>query len=451
VIRSYAIVATLMLATSTAAAEPVRPNIIIVLADDLGWGDLSCYGGTIAKTPHLDRMAKEGVRFTQAYVASPICSPSRCGIITGQFPARWKITSYLQTRAGNRACEMADFLDPAAPSLPRNLKKAGYATAHIGKWHLGGGRDVMDAPKFAAYGYDKALGTYESPEPHPDITAKNWIWSLDDRVKRWDRTKWMVDQTLDFLKTNPDKPCFVNLWLDDTHTPWVPTADDQTTNKKGGAAGKGDTRGRFAKVLVEMDRQLGRMLDEILESKRPTLVIFLGDNGPLPTFMQSRTAGLRGSKLSLYEGGIRVPLIAWGPGIVKPGVTNTDTVFSALDLFPSICKLCAAPLAKGYDSDGEDLSPSLFGTAMPKRTRPLFWEYGRNDTSFAYPKDGGNRSPNLAAREGNWKLLVNSSGGKAELYDLAADPKETKDLAGTHPEETKRLTDAVLQWRKSLP
>jgi arylsulfatase A-like enzyme len=389
VIRLLTLVLAAGTATSAVAAEPARPNIIVVLADDFGWGDLSCYGGTIAKTPHLDRMAAEGVRFTQAYVASPICSPSRCGIITGQFPGRWKITSYLQTRAGNRACEMADFLDPKAPSLPRALHEAGYAAAHVGKWHLGGGRDVQDAPKFSQYGYDRGLGTYESPEPHPDITARNWIWSFDDKVKRWDRTEWMVDQTLEFLKSHSDKPCFVNLWLDDTHTPWVPSADDQTTNKKGGAAGKGDTRARLAKVLVEMDKQLGRMLDSIRESKRPTLVIFLGDNGPLPTFMQTRTAGLRGSKLSLYEGGIRVPLIAWGPGLVKAGVTNTETVFSALDLFPSLCKLCGAPLPKGYESDGRDLSTAFLGTATPARKKPIYWEYGRNDTSFASPSATG--------------------------------------------------------------
>ena len=153
------------------AAE--RPNVVFVLADDLGPGDVGFSGGTLAATPNLDRMAGEGVRFTRYYSAAPICSPSRCGLITGNFPARWRLTSYLQTRAGNRACGQADFLDPQAPSLPRVLRDAGYRTAHFGKWHLGGGRDVTDAPRFAAYGYDEHAGTWESPEPHPDITATN--------------------------------------------------------------------------------------------------------------------------------------------------------------------------------------------------------------------------------------------------------------------------------------
>jgi arylsulfatase A-like enzyme len=433
------------------ACERLRPNVVVVLADDLGWGDLSCYGGKLAATPHLDRMAKEGVRFTQFYVASPICSPSRCGLLTGQFPARWRITSYLQTRAGNRACEQADFLDPKAPSLPRVLQRAGYATAHVGKWHLGGGRDVKDAPKFAAYGYDLGLGTWESPQPHPDLTARNWIWSAEDRVPRWERTRWMVDQTLEFLRKNADRPCFVNLWPDDVHTPWVPSARDQRLGKGGRASGKGDTPDRFRRVLTEMDRQVGRLLDALRKRKaaRPTLVLFLGDNGPLPTFAQRRTAGLRGSKLSLYEGGIRVPCLAWGPGIVPAGRTNEATVFAAVDLFPTLGKLCAADLPKGYRSDGEDLSPALLGKS-PRRGRPLFWEYGRNEKSFAYP-GGKNRSPTVAVRAGDWKLLVNAAGTGVELYDVATDPKETRDRRADRPDVTKRLTDQALKWRKSLP
>jgi arylsulfatase A-like enzyme len=433
------------------AAERVRPNVLLVLADDLGWGDLSCYGGKLAATPHLDRMAKEGVRFTQFYVAAPICSPSRCGILTGQFPARWRITSYLQTRAGNRACEQADFLDPNAPSLPRVLKQAGYATAHVGKWHLGGGRDVTEAPKFAAYGYELGLGTWESPQPHPDLTARDWIWSAEDRVPRWDRTRWMVDQTLAFLQKNADRPCFVNLWFDDVHTPWVPAAEDQKVGKDGRASGKGDTADRFRRVVTEMDRQVGRLLDALRERKsdRPTLVLFLGDNGPLPTFKQQRTVDLRGSKLSLYEGGIRVPCLAWCPGLVPAGRTNDTTVFAAVDLFPTLCKLCGADLPKGYVSDGEDLSPALAGKS-PKRSRPLFWEYGRNEKSFAYP-GGKNRSPNVAIRDGDWKLLVNADGTGAELYNLATDPKENRDQRADQPDVAKRLTEQAVKWRKSLP
>lgn len=426
--------------------------MVLVLADDFGWGDPSCFGGTLIETPRLDRMAKEGVRFTQFYVAAPICSPSRCGIITGQFPARWPITSYLQTRAGNQACEQADFLDPGAPSLPRLLKEAGYATAHVGKWHLGGGRDVRDAPRFAAYGYDLGAGTWEGPEAHPDITARDWIWSPDDKVKRWDRTRWMVDQTLAFLRRNEGEPCFVNLWLDDSHTPWVPTADDQQVGPGGRATGKGDTPAHLRAVLARMDEQIGRLLDALRRRRadRPTVVLFFGDNGPLPTFDQQRAGGLRGSKLSLYEGGIRVPCIAWGPGVVPAGVTNDTTVFAAVDLLPTLARLCGARPPRDNPPDGADLGEALSGE-KPIRTKPLFWEYGRNDKSFAYPRDAKHRSPNVAVRDGRWKLLVNADGGGAELHDLDADPKETRDLAGDRPDVAKRLTDAALAWRKSLP
>ncbi|MFO0808181.1 MAG: sulfatase-like hydrolase/transferase [Gemmataceae bacterium] len=363
------LVVVMMLASAAGAAE--RPNVVVVLVDDFGWGDPSCYGNTMAKTPHIDRMAAEGVRFTQGYVAAPICSPSRCGIVTGQFPARWRITSYMQTRAGNKSCEMADFLDPAAPSLPRMLKEAGYATAHVGKWHLGGGRDVRDAPKFAAYGYDLGIGTWESPEPHPDITSTDWIWAASDKVKRHDRSQWMVDRTLDFLKQNAGKPCFVNLWLDDTHTPYVPSEEQMKAVR---ADGDTDQMVKYKAVVVAMDAQVGRLLDALKGTN--TLVILFGDNGASPPFERRRVGGLRGSKLSLYEGGNRVPFIAWWPGTTKAGVVNETSVISGIDLLPTLATICGATPPKGYVSDGEDMAAAIQG-GTPKRTKPLFWEYGR--------------------------------------------------------------------------
>lgn len=425
-----------------------RPNVIVVLMDDFGWGDPSCYGNPMIKTPNIDRMAAEGVRFTQGYVASPICSPSRCGIITGQFPARWSITSYLQTKAGNKACEGADFLDPRAPSLPRILHDAGYATAHIGKWHLGGGRDVTDAPKFAAYGYDLGLGTYESPEPAAPLGLKTVPWGPQDKlepqqVPRHDRSRWMVDQALDFLRKNAKKPCFVNLWLDDTHTPFTPSPQQMQAVK---AAGDGELKTKYKAVLANADQQIGRLIDGLEGTN--TLVIFLGDNGASPPFERDRSAGLRGQKLSLYEGGVRVPFIAWWPGIAKPTVNET-TVISSIDLVPTLAKIAGAKLPAEYVPDGEDMSAAIRGE-KPVRTKPLLWEYGRNRTSFAYPKDGGHKSPNLAIRDGQWKLLVNADGSGMELYDLAVDRNEKKNIADDKPELVKRLSTTLLTWRKSV-
>jgi arylsulfatase A-like enzyme len=416
------------LGLNVANAADSRPHIVVVLADDLGPGDLGCYGGQVAPTPNLDRLAREGTRFTRYYSPAPICSPARCGLLIGQFPARWQITSFLQDKKGNRACEQVDFLDPQA---------AGYATAHFGKWHLGGGRDVTAAPKFAEYGYDEAAGTWESPEPHPDITASNWIWSDKDKVKRWDRTAFFVDRTLQFLKAHPDHPCFVNVWLDDPHTPWVPEATPPG----------GNNRPNLAKVLKEVDRQMGRLMQEVPPN---TLLLFISDNGPLPTFQGKRTTNLRGSKLSLYEGGIRVPFLARWPGKIPAGKVDETSTIAGVDLLPTLAAIAQAKLPDGYVSDGEDVSAALLGQAF-ERTKPLLWEYGRNNTSFKYPGNAADRSPWLAIRSGKWKLLAQADGSNVELYDVIADPQEKQNVATDQPTTVQVLTQQLLEWKRSLP
>jgi arylsulfatase A-like enzyme len=435
----FALLLVVACSTLIAAQPASRPNVILILTDDMGLGDLGCYGGKQTPTPRIDRLAAEGTRFTQYYSASPICSPSRAGIITGMYPARWHITSFLQTRKGNAGCEQADFLDPQAPSLPRALKSAGYATAHFGKWHLGGGRDVTDAPKFAAYGYDEHAGTYESPEPHPDITATNWIWSDQDKVKRWDRTGFFVDKTLDFLDRHRDAPAFINLWLDDVHTPWVP---DEKSDRK-------DLPKNFRPVLGELDKQMGRLLDGLKTRglEQNTIVIFTSDNGALPTFDGARSGGFRGSKLALYEGGIRMPFIVRWPGHVPAGKVNDRAILSAVDLLPTICALTGAAVPRTHPLDGIDVAPVLLGRdAMPRA--PLFFEYGRNDEFFKF---GPDRSPSLAVRRDQWKLLLNPDRSKIELYDLSKDAKEAHNLAAEKSELANELAKLALDWRQTWP
>jgi arylsulfatase A-like enzyme len=304
----------------------------------------------------------------------------------------------------------------------------------------------VNPPKFAAYGYDEHAGTYESPEPDPDITATNWIWSDKDKVKRWERSRFFVDKTLDFLKRQKQqggKPCFVNVWLDDTHTPWVPGPD----------APKGDLPRNLKPVITEMDRQVGRLMDGLRELgiEKETLLIFASDNGPLPTFKGARSAGMRGAKLSLYEAGIRVPFIVRWPGQVPAGRVDERTVVSALDVFPTICAITGAKAPETPKLDGRDMSAALRGSAVAEREGTLFWEYGRNDEFFKYPGIATDRSPNLAAREGKWKLLVKADGTGAELYDVTTDVSESINVATHHPEVTKAMTERVLAWRKTLP
>ncbi|MEA4981943.1 MAG: sulfatase-like hydrolase/transferase [Paludibacter sp.] len=415
------------------AAE--KPNIIIIYVDDMGYSDPACFGGTYTPTPNIDKLATEGIRFSQYYSACPISSPSRTGITTGMYPTRWGITTFLQTKSGNRNNEQNDFLDNRSPSMARVLKGNGYATGHFGKWHMGGGRDVDDAPSIATYGFDEFNSTWESPNPDPELTSTDWIWADSDNVKRWNRTAYFVDKTLAFLSKNKEKPCFINLWPDDVHTPWVVNDDEHSSPEA-----DWQKAASLTVVLNELDVQIGRLMQGIkdLGLDEKTMVIFTSDNGPSPAFSGKRTNYMRGQKATLYEGGIRLPLILRWPGHITPNQLNSQSVICAVDLLPSFCAITGTAMPENFPTDGEDRSNILLGGENAERAKPLFWEFGKNKADRV--------SPHIAVREGDWKLLVNADGTRTELYNLKTDVKEATNVASTNATIVNRLKPMAISW-----
>jgi len=447
--------------TPSAASGANRPNIIFLFIDDMGYGDLSCTGNKDVPTKNIDRLAAEGIRFTQFYVNSPICSPSRVACTTGQFPARHLINSYLNSRAKNRARGMANFLDPKAPAIARAFKGAGYATAHFGKWHMGGGRDVDDAPLPKAYGFDESLTSFEGLGDRilpggglSDQSAKLGRGKVE-WVEKHEQTGIYVDRSIDFIRRNQEKNFYLHLWLNDVHDGHKPREDYL---KKYEAFSDRPFLQQFYSVLHQMDDEIGRLIDEVdeLGLAEKTMFVVTSDNGPTawPRYYNQgyeapgSTGGMRGRKWSLYEGGVRMPLIVRWKGKVPAGIVDETTVSSAVDFFPTFCKI-AGVTAPDADFDGEDMSAAYLGKPTT-RSKALFWEYGRDKSYLksAHPLD---QSPNLAVRDGDWKLLINDDGTRMELYDLSGSDREYHNVAGQHPDVAKRLSERLLAWRKALP
>lgn len=456
-----------ILSERAAAAETERPNFLFIFIDDLGYGDLSCYGNRDLKTENIDRLAAQGVRFTQFYVNSPICSPSRVAVTTGQYPQRWWFYGHLAARRRNRARGMVDFLDPAAVTLPRLLHDAGYATGHFGKWHMGGGRDVDDAPLPQAYGFDESLVSFEGlgdrllDEDHAlsDASAKLGRGRIRF-VPKHAKTRLFVDQAIDFIRRHQDRPFYVNFWPNDVHDPFHPS--EQQLEGFGRFADRPEWQ-KFYAVLQSLDHEIGRLVDAIDEMGlgEKTMIILTGDNGPTAWSRYYRdgkgagaapgsTGGLRGRKWSLYEGGIRQPLIVRWTGQIPVGQVNESTVAAGVDLLPSVCAIAGVPLPADYEPDGVDVSSSLLGRSEPIRDRPLYWEYNSLGGNIQ-PGLQVDRSPTLALRDGNWKFLINADGSGAELYYLAHDREESKNLADKEPDRADRMKRALLTWYQALP
>lgn len=452
------------------AAASARPNILFIFIDDMGCADFSCFGATGVKTPNVDKLAAEGMRFGQFYVNAPICSPSRVAVTTGQYPNRWQITSFLAKRVEDRRRGIADWLKPEAPSLARILARAGYYTAHVGKWHMGGQRDVGNAPPISAYGFATSLTSMEGlgervlalfePLPNgkpfqhgPTLMSAELGGGPIHWIKRHEVTAFFVDRALAEIKRAAAKgqPFYINLWPDDVHSP---------CQAPPGMRGDGSPLDHYRGVLRELDRQLGRVFDYIRSEpalKENTIILVASDNGP--ELGLGSAGDLRGGKGMLYEGGIRSPLVVWSGRIADAavGAKNNTTVLAGMDLAPSLLALANVPVPQGVCFDGLDMSKALVGQSSPKRDGAVMWVRPPDR-----PGPDNNRWPDLAIREGNWKLLtLRDSAGKnrdkhlvgrgPELYDISVDHRESNNLADKHPDLVQRLAEKVIAWDKSLP
>ncbi|MCY4351610.1 MAG: sulfatase-like hydrolase/transferase, partial [Gemmatimonadetes bacterium] len=353
-----------------------RPNIVFVFADDWGWGDLSCYGHPHAKTPNLDRLAAQGTLFSQFYVCSGVCSPSRAAVMTGRFPAHWGIHGHFAQNEQNAARGMPNFLDPDAVTVTGLLQQSGYAVGHFGKWHLGSGEG---APPPYDYGIDESkINVGNGP-------LLNFT-DLQTGEGRSRSTEVIIDETIGFIERNKDEPFFVQAWLNDTHAILDPTEEQMEPYKQFTANGledkhKGALRIYYS-VVTDVDRHIGRLMDKLdeLNLSDNTIVIFSADNGPEDIHIRNATHSgvgssgpFRGRKRSLYEGGVRTPFIIRWPNGGSVGRIDNHTPLCAVDFLPTFCNLADVDI-DGLMLDGEDMTDALRGRSA-ERKKPLLWEW----------------------------------------------------------------------------
>jgi arylsulfatase A-like enzyme len=460
---AFAIFLPLALPPSTLAAER-PPNVIFFLVDDLGQRDIGCYGSSFYETPNLDRLAKEGALFTDAYAACPVCSPTRASLMSGQWPQRTGITDYIgapmkpeQWKRNTKLlpAPYADRLALDSPTLAKSLKAAGYATFFAGKWHLGPegwwpenqGFDINMGGNHGGgpYGGDKYFSPYGNPRLSDGPPGEH----LPDRLAR---------ETAKFIETNKDKPFFAYFSFYSVHTPLMARADlKKKYEDKRARLGLEEKWGReeprdvrlsqdhavYAGMVEAMDLAVGTVLAKLdeLGLRENTIVIFTSDNGGLSTSEGWPTSNLplRAGKGWIYEGGIREPLLVRWPAVVKAGsVVNTPV--SSPDFFPTLLEAAGEKPAAGQKLDGVSLLPVLKGGNVPERA--LFWHYPH------YGNQGG--APAAAVRRGDYKLIEWFEDDRVELFNVREDIGERNNLAAAQPERVARLREELQVWRKDV-
>ncbi|MCG8587539.1 MAG: sulfatase [Pirellulales bacterium] len=430
-----------------ARADDRAPNILFVMIDDMGWMDLACQGNKLVETPHVDRLAKQGVRFTSAYAAAPVCSPTRAAIMTGKSPARLHITNHIPDQkrfipknATLLPAKMHNHLALEEVTIAERLKEAGYATAFMGKWHLSGrsvGRDqgageVKYQPEHQ--GFDINIGGCALGGP-PSFFDPYGIHNLKNRRKTEYLPDRLADEAISFIQSKRDQPFALFLWNYTVH--WPMQAPQELLDKYADRKGPGLRDTRYGAMLEAMDASMGRIFAELdrLKLTDSTLVVFTSDNGGFGGVADNRP--LRGDKGHLYEGGIRVPLIVRWPGVTKAGTTCDEPVIS-MDWYPTLLAAAGEEPRSEEGIDGADITPLLRGAALD-----------RDAIYFHYPNYAFHRSNRLggAIRSGQYKLIERFDDGSLELYDLESDLSEKTNLAKTKPEIAEKLQKKLAKWR----
>ena len=410
-----------------------KPNIIVVLADDLGWADLACYGNTFNETPHIDRLAREGVRFTQFY-AGPVCSPTRANLQSGQDQARFGITQHIP---GHRR-PSAKLIDPVVPSqLPlevetfaERLQAAGYATGYFGKWHLGG-----DGFKPADQGWQTVFEGQGNTLP-PRVTG-------EQQVRR--TAEFLTERAVDFITANKDRPFLLQVSHYAVHIPLSTTPELLAKYDAKKPMPGYPSLPAYAGLLEELDRSVGRIVAAVDDAglKESTLILFASDNGGLEHEQSGRVVTsnkpLRGEKGMLYEGGIRVPAIARWPGRI-PAASQCDTPAITTDLYPTCVELASATMPTDQPCDGVSLAKLLHDPRISLDRQTLYWHLPHYHHS----------TPASAIRQGDWKLIEFFESSQLELYNLREDLPEQHNLATEQPERAKALQTTLSRWRKDV-
>jgi arylsulfatase A-like enzyme len=432
---------------SVALGAPRQPNVVLIVADDLGWADLGSYGSKYHKTPNLDRLAAGGLRFTQAYAAAPVCSPTRAAIMTGKYPARLGITDWLPGRADRPDQKLAR--PPLVTDLPASevtlaaaFKTAGYVTGHVGKWHLGGAGAAPQDRGFDVNVAGDHTGTPLNYFAPFQGKGKRFMPGLETAPNGEYLTDRLAAEAEKFLDANKDKPFFLYLPHYAPHVPLRAKADLIAKYKEGPPGQQGNPV--YAAMLESLDDAVGRVLKKLddLGMAERTIVLFTSDNGGVATLNGQGTAPtinapLREGKGYLYEGGLRVPLLVRWPGVTRPG-TTTDVPLSSIDYLPTLLVACGVPIPGR--PDGVSLVPVLKGGTIEREG--LHWHYPH------YSPQGGR--PGAAVRAGDYKLIEFFENGRRELFDLRKDPGEHRNLISEKPELAKELANKQAAWRTNV-